>query len=303
MKGAGLSRFLSILLLASFAAAWPWPDSFRDIEDLIMRRQESSTAEERSRTSSASGSSKSAAPSSTTEESVSGTITDAPTSTGSESAESSTDGSAAATTGESGSRSASGSRQSGASRTSSRSSKTTNVDPRLPPGGIQMVTPAVIAGPQYYKIGDHVTFAWNYTSLSVTPSYIDVLASCSMNSQMYTISANQSVDPTGAVTWDTGDYQASATVPLLTETYTLVVMDAQLDISATAKAGYLGVSDQYTFGMYVPQPYTPLNEFKCATCSAALSAHERQALGFVLGMSAITILSFTWFAGGFGVFS
>lgn len=183
-----------------------------------------------------------------------------------------------------------------------------------------MVTPAVIAGPQYYKIGDHVTFAWNYTSLSVTPSYIDVLASCSMNSQMYTITANQSVDPTGAVIWDTGNYQASATVPLLTETYTLVVMDAQLDISATAKAGYLGVSDQYTFGMYVPQPYTPLNgrtsslfdinilltsvaEFKCATCSAALSAHERQALGFVLGMGAITILSFTWFAGGFGVFS
>ncbi len=48
---------------------------------------------------------------------------------------------------------------------------------------------------------------------------------------------------------------------------------------------------------------TYLAEFKCATCSAALSAHERQALGLVLGMSAITILSFTWFAGGFGVFS
>lgn len=85
------------------------------------------------------------------------------------------------------------------------------------------------------------------------------MASCSINSQMYTIAANQTVDPTGAVTWDTGDYQATATVPLLTETYTLVVMDAQQDISASPKAGYLGVSDQYTFGMYVPQPYTPLN--------------------------------------------
>jgi hypothetical protein len=122
-----------------------------------------------------------------------------------------------------------------------------------------MVTPAAIAGAQYYKIGEYVTLAWNYTSLSVTPSYIDVMASCSINSQMYTIAANQTVDPTGAVTWDTGDYQATATVPLLTETYTLVVMDAQQDISATPKAGYLGVSDQYTFGMYVPQPYTPLN--------------------------------------------
>jgi hypothetical protein len=192
-----------------------------------------------------------------------------------------------------------------------------------------MVTPGVFAGAQYYKIGDHVTFAWNYTSLEVTPSYIDVLASCSINSQVYTIAANQSVAPTGAVTWDTGDYQATATVPLLTETYTLVVMDAALDMSATPQAGYLGVSDQYTFGMYVPQPYTPLNgkrlallslylyptsinkladyccvaEFKCATCNAALSAHDRQALGLVLGMSVITILSFSFFAGGFGVFS
>jgi hypothetical protein len=122
-----------------------------------------------------------------------------------------------------------------------------------------MVTPAAIAGAQYFKIGDHVTFAWNYTSLSVTPSYIDVMASCSMNSHMYTIASNQTIDPTGAVTWDTGDYQATATVPLLTETYTLVVMDAQQDISASPKAGYLGVSDQYTFGMYVPQAYTPLN--------------------------------------------
>ena len=122
-----------------------------------------------------------------------------------------------------------------------------------------MVTPAALAGAQYYKIGDYVTFAWNYTSLSVTPSYIDVMASCSINSQMYTIASNQTVDPTGAVTWDTGDYQATATVPLLTETYTLVVMDAAQDISATPKAGYLGVADQYTFGMYVPQAYTPLN--------------------------------------------
>ncbi len=122
-----------------------------------------------------------------------------------------------------------------------------------------MVTPAVIAGAQYFKIGDHVTFAWNYTSLSVTPSYIDVLASCSINSQMYTIASNQTVDPTGAFTWDTGNYQATETVPLLTATYTLVVMDAQQDFSATPQAGYLGVSDQYTFGMYVPQPYTPLN--------------------------------------------
>ena len=122
-----------------------------------------------------------------------------------------------------------------------------------------MVTPAAIAPSQYYKIGDYVTFAWNYTSLSVTPSGIDILASCSLNQQLYTIALNQSVGPTGAVTWDTGEYQATATVPLLTETYTLVIYDASEDITSVPQAGYLAVQDQFQFGMYSPQPYTPLN--------------------------------------------
>ena len=136
---------------------------------------------------------------------------------------------------------------------------TTAIDPRLPPGGIEMVTPAAIAPSQYYKIGDYVTFAWNYTSLSVTPSGIDILASCSLNQQLYTIALNQSVGPTGAVTWDTGEYQATATIPLLTETYTLVIYDASQDITTIPQAGYLAVQDQFQFGMYSPQPYTPLN--------------------------------------------
>ena len=144
------------------------------------------------------------------------------------------------------------------------------------------------------------------------------MASCSVNNQLYTIALNQSVQPTGSVTWDTGDYQATASIPLLTETYTLIVYDAASSISATAQAGYLEASDDYTFGMYIPQAYTPLNgkrrpctslfetwltalEFKCATCaSGALSDMERHALGFVFGMATITLLSFTWFVAGFG---
>jgi len=51
------------------------------------------------------------------------------------------------------------------------------------------------------------------------------------------------------------------------------------------------------------QPYTPLNEFRCATCSGALSIHERQALGVLMVTGVVTFLSFTWFANGFGVFS
>jgi len=166
-----------------------------------------------------------------------------------------------------------------------------------------MITPSVAAGEQYYKIGDFVTFAWNYTSLSATPTAINVMASCSANSQVYTITMNQTIaNSTGAVTWDTGNYQATAVQnPLLTETYTLVIYDAASGISATAQAGYLAVYDSYTFGMYTPQPYTPLADFQCATCSGALSDMEKRALGMMFGMACLTVLSFTWFVSGTGI--
>lgn len=166
-----------------------------------------------------------------------------------------------------------------------------------------MITPSVIQGEQFYKVGDFVTFAWNYTSLLATPTAVNVMATGALSNQLYTIAANQTItNSTQAVTWDTGSYQATAVQdPLLTQTYTLLIYDADSSIGAQAQAGYLAVYNQYTFGMYTPQPYTPLNEFKCATCSGALSDLERKALGFVVGMSVVTVLSFTWFVGGLGV--
>src|SRR5579862_8109686 len=68
--------------------------------------------------------------------------------------------------------------------TKTTKSKISDIDPRLPAGGIMMITPSALAAPSYYKIGDFVTFAWNYTSLSVTPSAIDVVASCQRNEQI-----------------------------------------------------------------------------------------------------------------------
>jgi len=122
-----------------------------------------------------------------------------------------------------------------------------------------MVTPAPIDGAQYYKIEDYVTFAWNYTSLSVTPTAVDVLASCATNNQMYTIALNQSITgPTGAVTWDTGEYQSTATIPLLVASYTLIIYDASKEITAIPSAGYLGTFEQLVFGMYTrKQLFTP----------------------------------------------
>jgi len=164
-----------------------------------------------------------------------------------------------------------------------------------------MQTPAPIAGAQYYKIGDQVTFGWNYTSLSKTPSHIDILATCTANQATYTLALNHSAQQTGYV-WDTEKFQKSATIPLLTEHYTLIIYDAESSVSATGRAGYLGTFSQFSFGMYTPQSYTPWSDFQCPTCSAGMSQAERQTLGFLFGMMTITILSFTWFGSGFGVF-
>jgi len=164
-----------------------------------------------------------------------------------------------------------------------------------------LLTPAPISGEAYFKIGDFVTFGWNYTSLSSTPTALDIFATCTANSNLYTLAVNSSVGPSGAVTWDTNNYQATGTIPLLVETYTLIIYDADSSISAAAEAGYLAPFTSYAFGMYTPQAYTPTLAFQCATCSGGLSDMERHALGFMLGMLGITVLSFTWFTGGLDI--
>lgn len=123
---------------------------------------------------------------------------------------------------------------------------------------------------------------------------------------------------TQSVTWDTGAYASSASLPFVVATYTLMVgcislvwrfsywqtqiYDANSEPTTVPSAGYLGSYSNLQFGIYTPQPYTPLNDFKCATCSGAMSIHEKQALTVLLGTCFVTVLSFTWFASGFGVF-
>ncbi|KAE8371935.1 hypothetical protein BDV26DRAFT_275118 [Aspergillus bertholletiae] len=176
----------------------------------------------------------------------------------------------------------------------------TSIDPRDPAGGISMFTSA--GATTYYKIGEFVTFQWKYTSLQVTPSAVNVVASCSKNSETYTIASNMSVSETGKVVWDTKKYQSNATVPLLTATYTLFVYDTNSTLGDTASPGHLGSQIGYNFGMYTPQSYTPLDHYICATCNSALTSTERNAIKFAVGMAAITVASFTWFASGTGVF-
>ncbi|KAI4176329.1 MAG: hypothetical protein LQ343_001067 [Gyalolechia ehrenbergii] len=148
--------------------------------------------------------------------------------------------------------------KSGTEKTKAAPTKTSSVDPRLPPGGVNMITPSALAVTSYYKVSDYVTFAWNYTSLSVKPSRINAFVSCASNSATYAILNNATFEPTAKVIWDTKP-EASGTAPLLTETYTLVVYDASKDLTAIPQAGHLGSYQQFAFGMYTPQPYTALS--------------------------------------------
>lgn len=164
------------------------------------------------------------------------------------------------------------------------------------------VTPAPNGPATYYKIKQPITFAWNYTSLSATPSAIDILASCSTNAQMYTIASNYTItNATQSIVWDTGAYETNASAVLLTADYTLIIHDAAKDISATAQAGYLGTFDQFVFGMYQPQPKVDFKDFVCVTCNGALSSAERQALTVVFGTAALCVVSFGWFTGVVGL--
>ena len=124
-----------------------------------------------------------------------------------------------------------------------------------------MLTPAPTDPTTYYKVSDYVTFAWNYTSLSVEPSKIDVYVTNTVNQAMYTLANNASYEPTGKVIWDTNmnANQTGDTPGLIVGEYTLVIHDAAKDVTDVASAGYLGRFDQLSFGMYTPQAYTPRN--------------------------------------------
>ncbi|KAJ6281085.1 hypothetical protein J3E71DRAFT_241360 [Bipolaris maydis] len=186
------------------------------------------------------------------------------------------------------------------SKTTKKPTKSTTFDPRLPAGGITMVTPDALAGSQYYKVGDYITFAWNYTSLSVTPTAIDVLASCTANQATYTISVNMSSTETQVV-WNTKE-TPEGQAPFLTENYQLLIYDANSTVTAPPRAGYLGAFSGFTFGMYLPQPYTSLQDgWTCPNCNAALSNLERMTLTTMLFTCGTTVGSLVYFTYQFGL--
>ncbi|KAF2645004.1 hypothetical protein P280DRAFT_185464 [Massarina eburnea CBS 473.64] len=166
-----------------------------------------------------------------------------------------------------------------------------------------MITPGVYAGSQFFKIGDYVTFAWNYTSLSISPTAVDIMASCTVNQATYTVAVNQSIEATQTVVWDTGNYQNDHPngQPFLTENYLLMIYDANSSASDTGKPGYLAPYKALRFGMYAPQPYTSWADFKCANCNGAISPMEMLTLKAMMVTSATTVASLLYFTASFGV--
>ncbi|CAG8231276.1 unnamed protein product [Penicillium salamii] len=295
MRFIFLSVICTLLLLGTISSAWPWRPNGLLLGDSLEKRADttdSTTAETSEQTTAASTASETASETASgTTGQTTGTNTDAKTGTATddETATGKTTGTGTGTN-----------TKTGTGKTTATTS--ISIDPAAAAGGVSMITPAS-SSTTYYKIGQDVTFVWNYTSLSVTPSAVNVVASCSLNSQAYTLTSNMSVEQTGSVVWDTGKYQKTATIPLLTASYTLFIYDTSKELGDTASAGYLSSQIGYSFGMYSPQPYTSLGSFECVTCNGALSATSRQALKFTFGMAVITFASFTWFAGSAGVFA
>lgn len=128
-----------------------------------------------------------------------------------------------------------------------------------------MVTPGPFDPSTYVKIGANATFAWNYTSLEITPTAVDVVAYCSKNDHYYTIASNQSVQETGSAVWDTNPYK-TASVRLLVEHYTLIVHDSKRGPTDPAPAGELGVSRPFIFGVYEPHDNPNLKKSMLSPC-------------------------------------
>ncbi|KAL6718387.1 hypothetical protein ACLMJK_004476 [Lecanora helva] len=285
-----LSRFrihdflIALVLFITLTSAWPWPPSLKDmgIDGLLVRRQDDQKSDATSATKAAA---KTASPASTAKSAKQ-------TAKASDTAKASNTARASGTA--KGTAKASGS---AAATTGQAAASSISVNPVLPAGGFNMITPSSLGQSTYYKIGEHVTFAWNYTSLSIKPSKIDAIVTCSQNDATYTLLSNASFEKTGSVVWDTKP-EVTGTAPLLTETYTLIVYDAAEAVTAVAGPGRLGTANQFRFGMYLPQTYTKLSDWKCSVCNAALSDTERQAMKFMFGMCLVTVLSFTWFVSG-----
>lgn len=71
----------------------------------------------------------------------------------------------------------------------SSTSSTLSIPITAPPGGVLITQPAQTSAASFFKIAsaETITFGWNFTSLSITPSTLFVSAFCSANGNTYPV--------------------------------------------------------------------------------------------------------------------
>lgn len=187
-------------------------------------------------------------------------------------------------------------------KTKGKSDEKETFNPVDPAGGVSMTEPATMLMPTpLFKIGDYVTLGWNYTSLQGTPTAIDVLVSLSSAAQTWTLTQNMTFETDVTFLWDTADTANDPEKPLGVQLYTLIIKDSDASMTDRAEPGYLGAYSGFKFGLYTRRPYTALADWECTGCNRGVPGLDHQALSFALGMSVITVLSFTWFVAGLGL--
>lgn len=229
----------SLVFYVSLSAAWPWPANLfiRDADGHLARRQDDNKS---SSSAAPASTATSTSPAKTDSATGSGTASSAPSSTDKPSDSNNNDN-----------------KNSTTKATSSISITQAEA------GGVSMLYPAATET-TYYRIGENITWVWNYTSLAVTPSAVNVLVSCSSLGATYTLATNMAVgNATATMTWDTG-MEATANPPPDTNKYTLAIYDAGDPAGPTqiVSPGKLGIWDQFTFSMYTSQPYLSVQDGK-----------------------------------------
>ena len=141
------------------------------------------------------------------------------------------------------------------------SSSTISIPQTAAAGGITITQPPQTAT-SFFKIAPNnlVTFAWNFTSVLVTPTHLTVSAVCE-NGNTYPVGPSNGIIPGTAtsVVWDPYAWdQANPNTPLAQASYTLTVWDDR-GPDSPRQGGYMQPNSALRFALYTPQPYTPLN--------------------------------------------
>lgn len=132
-------------------------------------------------------------------------------------------------------------------------------------GGLTITQPPQTAI-SFFKIApdNFITFAWNFTSVLVTPTHLTVSAVCE-NGNTYPVGPTNGIIPGTAtsVVWNPYSWdQANPSTPLAQASYTLNIWDDR-GPNPPRQGGYLQPNSALIFALYTPQPYTPLNSGTC----------------------------------------